>query len=152
PVMLDDGRVLLVGGRAAGTPVATVDVVNPDGSIGAGSPLGMPRAGHTAVRLAVGSVLVAVGTTLVAIAQGTGEAATTAGDARSPGAGWEFRECGLKQPRVGGWASLRADGGVLVAGGSDDSGPLDTFEVYDPVSTTFHPAGILSAARAGHAA
>src|SRR5262249_47426252 len=101
PVMLDDGRVLLVGGRAAGTPVATVDVVNPDGSIGAGSPLGMPRAGHTAVRLADGSVLVAGGMTLVATDQGTAEAATPTAEVLYPGATQWIAVSGLTQSRAG---------------------------------------------------
>jgi len=84
--MLDDGRVLLIGGRAAGAPVAAVDVVNPDGSITAGIPLSLPRAGHTAVRLADGSVLVAGGTTLVAGDQGTVEAATATAEVLYAGA------------------------------------------------------------------
>jgi hypothetical protein len=152
PVMLDDGRVLLVGGRAAGAPVAAVDVVNPDGSIAAGIPLSVPRAGHTAVRLADGSVLVAGGTTLVASDQGTVEAATATAEVLYAGATQWIAATGLTQARTGATATSLPDGRVLVAGGADDNGPLDTFEIYDPISTTFHPGGLLSAARAGHAA
>jgi hypothetical protein len=151
--MLDDGRVLLVGGRAAGAPVAAVDVVNPDGSITAGIPLSLPRAGHTAVRLADGSVLVAGGTTLVPDGQGgTAEGATATAEVLYAGATQWIAASGLTQARTGATATSLPDGRVLVAGGADDSGPLDTFEIYDPVSTTFHPGGMLSAARAGHAA
>ena len=150
--MLDDGRVLLIGGRAAGAPVAAVDVVNPDGSITAGIPLSLPRAGHTAVRLADGSVLVAGGTTLVAGDQGTVEAATATAEVLYAGATQWIAATGLTQARTGATATSLPDGWVLVAGGADDSGPLDTFEIYDPVSTTFHPGGVLSTARAGHAA
>ena len=49
-------------------------------------------------------------------------------------------------------ATLLPDGKVLVAGGFTGGGSLASAEVFDPVTSTFAPAGNLNATRAGHTA
>ena len=85
-VALDDGRVLIIGGRTAAGPVATVEALNADGSLTVLPSMAAPRVGHTAVLLADGSVLVAGGTTVVATDQGTVEAPTSSAEIFTPGA------------------------------------------------------------------
>src|SRR4029450_11789583 len=83
-VALDDGRVLVIGGRTAAGPVATVEALNADGSLTVLPSMSAPRVGHTAVLLADGSVLVAGGTTMVATDQGTVEAPTSSAEKFAP--------------------------------------------------------------------
>src|SRR5262245_8562348 len=64
-VVLDDGRVLVIGGRTSQGPVDTVEVLNADGSIAVAAPLLEPRAGHAAFALSNDLVLVVGGTTVV---------------------------------------------------------------------------------------
>jgi galactose oxidase-like protein len=64
-VALDDGRVLVIGGRTGDGPVNTVEVLNADGSMSLAAPMLARRAGHAAAKLADGRVLVAGGTTVV---------------------------------------------------------------------------------------
>src|SRR5215212_7430631 len=62
-VALEDGRVLVIGGRTANGPVDTVEVFGTDGSLSVGAPLTAPRTGHAAAKLPDGRVLVVGGTT-----------------------------------------------------------------------------------------
>src|SRR5918993_1032622 len=71
-VSLDDGRVLVIGGRTANGPVDTVEVFNTNGTMGLGAQMLSPRAGHTATKLPDGRVLVVGGRTLVTTNDGTG--------------------------------------------------------------------------------
>src|SRR5215207_3728076 len=64
-VALDDGRVLVIGGRTANGPVDTVEVFNTNGTMSVGAQMLSPRAGHTATKLPDGNVLVVGGTTMV---------------------------------------------------------------------------------------
>src|SRR5215208_765716 len=50
-VALDDGRVLVIGGRTADGPVNTVEVFNTNGTMSAGAEMLSPRSGHTATKL-----------------------------------------------------------------------------------------------------
>ena len=56
-VALDDGRVLVIGGRTADGPVDTVEVFNTNGTMSVGAQMLSPRSGHTATdcRMAVSS-------------------------------------------------------------------------------------------------
>ncbi len=151
-VALDDGRVLLIGGRTAGGPVATVEVVDENGSISLASPMALARVGHTAVRLSDGSVLVAGGSTVVATEQGTAEVPTASAEIFAPAANVWFPANPLNAARTGHTATALADGRVLVAGGTGEQGALDSMEVFEPLEMAFRVAGLLSSARAEHAA
>ncbi|MFN2404596.1 MAG: Ig-like domain repeat protein, partial [Pyrinomonadaceae bacterium] len=54
--------------------------------------------------------------------------------------------------RRGHTATRLADGRVLIAGGENASGPLNTAEIYDPVAATFSTSGNMNEARADHSA
>ena len=151
-VALDDGRVLVIGGRTAAGPVATVEALNADGSLTVLPSMSAPRVGHTAVLLADGSVLVAGGTTVVATDQGTVEAPTASAEIFAPGSNTWSAASPLAVARSGHTATALADGRVLIAGGTGEQGPLDSMEVFEPQEGTFRAAGVLSAARAEAAA
>jgi hypothetical protein len=156
-VALDDGRVLVIGGRTASGPVDTVEVFNTNGTMSLGAQMRSPRSGHTATKLPDGNVLVVGGTTMVTTDHGSGpvsaEAVTNSAEVYDVSAGVWYPGSSLSTPRTGHTATAVLDGRVLLAGGAGDTGAaLDTFEVFNPESGVFSSAGLLSAARTGHAA
>ena len=114
-----------------------------------------PRAGHVAVTLPSGKVLVAAG---CAGSQATGAASQD----------WDVRrDAQIYDPQSNVWqaagelaegrcwptATTLADGRVLVVGGQDRTGqPLASAEVYDPAHNVWSPAGRLMTGREGHSA
>jgi hypothetical protein len=151
-VALDDGRVLVIGGRTAAGPVATVEALNADGLLTVLPSMSVPRVGHTAVLLGDGSVLVAGGTTTVATDQGTVEAPTSSAEIFAPGSNTWSEASPLSVARTGHTATALADGRLLVAGGIGEQGRLDSMEVFEPDSASFRAGGVLSAARSEAAA
>jgi hypothetical protein len=156
-VALDDGRVLVIGGRTADGPVDTVEVFNTNGTMSVGAQMLSPRAGHTATKLPDGGVLVVGGTTLVTTDDGSGpvsaEVVTSSAEVFHVNAGVWSPAASLSIARNGHTATAVADGHVVVAGGvGTDGAALDSFEVFDPEWGVFSSPGLLSAARTEHAA
>src|SRR4051812_39953099 len=156
-VALDDGRVLVIGGRTADGPVDTVEVFGVDGSISPGAHLLSRRAGHTATKLPDGRVLVVGGKTLVTTDTDNGpvtsQAPTSAAEIFDPVANAWYPVGSLSVARSGATATAVLDGHVVVAGGAgQDGAALDSFEVFDSESGAFSSPGLLSAARTEHAA
>jgi Galactose oxidase, central domain len=151
-VAVDDGRVLVIGGRTAAGPVATVEALNADGSVTVLAPMSAPRLGHTAVLLADGRVLVAGGTTVIATEQSTVEAPTSSTEIFTPGSDAWSASPPLNVARTGHTATALVDGRVMLAGGTGEQGSLDSTEVFEPDQGTFRVAGVLSAARSDAAA
>src|SRR5512137_2881465 len=58
----------------------------------------------------------------------------------------------LNTERKGHTATLLQDGRILVAGGENTNGILDSSEIFDPVTETMVPSALLGAARTGHSA
>lgn len=58
----------------------------------------------------------------------------------------------LNPERVGHTATLLPSGQVLIAGGINESGPLNSALLYDPVAQTFSATGNLTSARSAHTA
>jgi hypothetical protein len=169
PVVLTDGRVLLVGRAAAG-------IFDPDtGELGPTAPMAEVRpSGSTATLLDDGRVLVAGGAPVAEVydpATGTFtptgpltsalgyHTATVLGDGRVLLAGGESEAGQLFDPVTGSFtptgsmararsmhtATLLPDGRVLVVGGADGSAAADrgvarTAEIYDPTTGQFTPA------------
>ena len=59
--LLDDGRVLVIGGTGLTAALATVEVFDTDGLLSLAAPMTVARTGHTATTLADGRVLVTGG-------------------------------------------------------------------------------------------
>lgn len=142
--LLDDGRVLVVGGNSNATDRAEVYTPATRQWTYTGS-LHTPRAGHTATLLSNGKVLVVGG---VNKAQGA------------------LADAELYDPQIGRWtptppptvhrtrhtATLLSNGMVLVAGGEDELGnPLTDVEIYDSTTNSWRRTqGSLQIARSRH--
>jgi len=133
-VALADGRTLIAGGLADGTPTAAVVVFDPaDSSFAAAGQLLEPRAGHTATLLEDGHVLIAGGTVN----------ALLSGDVEifDPSTGTSTLVATLAQLRKGHAAARFGDGKVLIAGGTGTDGVLQTAEIFDPADGSISLAG-----------
>jgi hypothetical protein len=148
--LLDDGRVLLVGGQfdPYTEPSASAEVFDPDTSDFSTveqRPI-RARIGHTATRLRDGTVLLVGG-------YGPGISLLASAELFDPVDG-SFRPAGpLRQARAGHTATLLPDGRVLVVGGSgagDLWDGLRSVEVYDPATRRFTLAGWLNEGRDEH--
>lgn len=152
--LLEDGRVLLVGGGSGvlgdGRVTASAEIWDPaSGSATAAGALAQARTLHTATRLDDGRVLVVGG-----FADG--------GTIRSSAEVWDpatasFASTGsLATGRYGHTATLLPDGRVLIAGGvagGDGSFALvATTELWDPATGAFSPGREMLEAHANHAA
>lgn len=144
---LQDGRVLVVGGRGTGE-LASAELYDPStGAWSAAGSLASARRGHTATLLADGRVVVIGGS--VAGQYGT-RVYPAAAEIYTPGSGWSTSGS-LATPRSNHTATLLADGRVLVAGGYN-LGDIADCEIFDPAAGTFTPTDALSTRRYGHEA
>ena len=129
---LADGHVLVAGGSDAQFRVVpSAELYDPGtGTWTVTGRMASVHAGHTATLLADGNVLVAGGRTRFADS-GLWESASA--ELYDPRTGTWADTGSMTGARVGGTATLLADGRVLVVGGSVDSGePLSSAELYDP--------------------
>lgn len=142
--LLANGKVLVVGGRAAGSnldpTLDSVELYDPatdswteTGKLAAG------RASHTATLLADGRVLVTGG-----VNSALGGAVTSA-EIYDPAAGSWTTVTGLATARYGHVATLLSNGKVLVMGGRITS-YLTSAELYDPANGNWSTAGDMSVA------
>jgi hypothetical protein len=145
--MLNDGRVLLLGGACAvdNPPPQIYDPAS--GGFTATGSMKASRSGFTATRLLDGSVLIVGGGAT------SGDRSAEIYDPRSG----TFHTAGLMlESRDVQTATLLADGRVFVAGGTSWDGfqwqPLSSTELYDPAATTFAEAGSMGTPRSGHTA
>ena len=106
------------------------------------STMSAARAGHAAVQLSSGRVLV-VG----------GKGHLTSAEVYQPSQGTWAQTGSMAVGRERASATLLASGKVLVAGGASSVlGATSSAELYDPAAGVFSPAGAMSAPRSGHAA
>ena len=157
---MSDGRVLVTGGwDNNGDILTSAEVYDPvrSGWLSA-APLRNARAGHAALTLPDGRVLVVGGCF----------GSQASGAVSSPGQPWDVQAIAeIYDPRADSWqaagqlaegrcwptATLLADGRVLVVGGSDRTGrPVAGAELYDPLRGSWSSAGRLHVAREGHTA
>jgi len=141
--LLQDGRVLIVGGRMNTGILASTEIYDPvSGYFTLSDTLTTGRNSHTATLLNDGRVLIAGG--------GPGVGVTDTFQVWDSGT-FDL-EGVMKDPRASTMASLLSDGTVLIAGGHDGAGWLETAEVFDPVSGTFsYTVGNMKLARGAHA-
>jgi Galactose oxidase, central domain len=148
--LLDDGRVLIVGGfgPATFTAVAGAEIFDPvTRTFSPTGGLAFGRGEHSATRLPDGTVLVAGGFNAF---PGDGLASAELYD---PAAGGFGATGSLDAKRGGHSATLLPDGTVLVAGGFANfpvAPVLAGAEVYDPSSHSFSPTASMNGGRARH--
>ena len=138
--LLNDGRVLVIGGSDAGGALNSAEIYSPssDSWSGAGT-MAQPRSGHTATRTPWGAVLVAGGEST-----GTVEAFLTNGTFLTLGK--------LSTPRTDYAVAVLPDKKILIAGGASGLAPVATIDIFDPNDNTIKAAGRMLAARRSFAA
>jgi N-acetylneuraminic acid mutarotase len=151
--LLNDGRLLVAGGRNDG-PLASAQLYNPaDNSWANAASLNIAREGAAAVLLKDGRVLVVGGQT--SAPDDPSPAYTATAEVYDPDAKtWTRTADDMSTGRFQPTMTLLEDGRVLVAGGTGDVGPghtaasLDSAELYDPATDNFTDAGTMAAPRA----
>jgi hypothetical protein len=174
PVKLADGRVAIAGGQtSATTNTSTVEVFDPATCTWTAKPIGLntPRMSHTTTLMPNGQLLLIGGAAANGNALGfdsTSKAATAGfatevydftlngamGGSVVDGSGKYSTALFTADGHVGGFATILANGKVLVAGGTGGLGtngvgtsPGNVCEVYDPATGTFTAAGTLAVPR-----
>lgn len=149
--LLEDGRVLVVGGGGEGYASSTsADVYDPEtGTFTATGSLTTGRWLHTATRLADGRVLILGGRSPQDFVHDSAEVY----DPRSG----TFRSAGsMREGRQQHTATLLDDGRVLITGGywsdGQDGRVLSSTELYDPATGASDPIGSMGTPRNSHSA
>lgn len=144
-VVLDDGRVLLIGGCVrdgceVGPKSASVDLFDPaDATIVPAGQLLTPRVSPRAARLPDGRILLVGGWE-------AGRASASA-EIFDPATGRSEQVGGLSTTSGDVSIVTLADGRILVAGGFDGRRRLAGAEIFDPATATFTPTEPLNEAR-----
>jgi N-acetylneuraminic acid mutarotase len=150
--LLNDGRVLVVGGTStasSATAVARTEVYDPTtGHWTATTDMLHARAYAMVVTLKDGSVLAAGGA--------FGGVPLTSAERYVPDYGGWMQAGSMSSPRTQGTITLLADGRVLVAGGGSVGAPsfaaTSSAELYDPATNTWTVAASMSMPRTLHTA
>jgi hypothetical protein len=152
--LLQDGRVLIVGGAAPDGWATSAWIYDPeDGKFVATGAMATGRAQAQLVLLRDGRVLVCGGDQGYT---GLGQASLASAEIYDPATGTFTTTGSMSTARTAFTATLLADGRVLVAGGHnpDESRPaagesfeLATAEIYEPSGGKFTPTGSMSTAR-----
>lgn len=152
-VLLNDGRVLVIGGSGSSgslDPLSSTELYNPaTGQWATAGSMTVARAGHTALLLGNGKILVAGG------AAGTFASPQLHASAElyEPSTGQWSGTGNFLTARVYHTALLLANGRPLIAGGSNFvSAAFAAADVYDPVSTGWTATGSMLTARVSHTA
>ena len=145
-VLLDDGRVLVLGGQTVNTPTSSVEIYNPNtGSWTAAAPLAIATGSPSASKLNDGRVLVVLSGGETQIYDPVNNSWTATGP--------------LHTPRFG-ETTLLADGRVLFSGGFVIVDYIWGFpivdcdlatEIYDPNRNAWRTAGNMVVGRTAHA-
>jgi len=163
--VLDDGRVLVVGGEDdAYAMIASVETYDPEtGEIADTAPLPEPRSHHTATLLGNGRVLVAGGGQGSEISLPNGEGALASAWLYEPDTSTWIPTGTMSEARAGHRAVLLEDGRVLVVGGGNQVGyscaqihpdctvadSLASAEIYDPETGSWAVTAPLAQPRIG---
>ena len=162
--MLMDGRVLVAGGEpwldgndrasVGAWPTALEVYDSATGAFAAAGTLAAGRAGHTAILLADGRVLMVGGYSDLDGRVASDLAVPLASaETWDPATGTTSPTGSMTTARFGPTATLLADGRVLITGGVSDRGvAVASAEIWDPATGAFTPTGSMVQARRGHAA
>ena len=143
---LPDGSILITGGKAGKTVLASTEVFNVRSGAAAGAAMRSARVDHACAAIPSGAVLVAGGSLP------DGGALDTA-ELYDPATGAWVPVGSMMMKRAKATASPLRDGRILIAGGEIGGVPTNAIEVFNPASRTFQalPQGLLSL-RSQHAA
>ena len=158
-LMLDDGRVLLVGGAGVlqakideqrlEQPLVETDVFDPSSQAWSFTgEISTPRDHVAATLLSNGSVLVAGGND----GKGTDTSVLASAEVFDPATGQWSSAGSMAQPRQGHSMVTLGDGTALVAGGDAGDEPFNSVEIYDPSSGAWSSADDMADARERFAA
>ncbi len=132
----------LIGGRQQSAHELRQVAVKPAGIHFTARPLPDVRVLHTATLLPNGQVLVAGGS-----ANGADDSANNSAYLYSPATGQWTEIAGMKTARKGHFAALLQNGKVLVGGGKNANGLLDSAELFDPVTQSWTVTGSMTKSR-----
>jgi len=143
---LDDGRILVVGGRDGNTPLDTAELYDPaTNTWGPTAKMTTARYRHTATLLPGGNVLVVGGQS------SDGNFLDTAERYDSTTDSWTAAGQ-VSAARAGHAATLLDDGRVLITGGYNTQQFHKTAEIYDPAANGLTPASAMADVHSGHTA
>jgi len=148
--LLQDGKVLIVGGVPAdlSAPTLTAELFDPTtGAFTATGSMATAREQHTATLLDNGKVLITGGQSPVAGSSNLQLTATA--ETYDPSSGTFATTGSMTEARNSHTATLLTDGTVLVAGGGNNSA---TAEIYNATTGSFSATGSMEFGRAGHTA
>jgi N-acetylneuraminic acid mutarotase len=143
--VLANGRVLVAGGCASSgcaTLTADAELYDPASKRWtATGAMNIARAGHTAVLLQSGQVLV-IG----------GAGGGTSAELYDPATGTWRLAANTSIARIDSAATLLADGKVLATGGANGRYPINSAELYDPAANNWSLTGSMHTGRYSHSA
>ncbi len=148
--LLQDGKVLIVGGVAADSsvPTSTAELYDPaTGDFTATGSMTTAREQHTATLLTNGKVLITGGQSPVAGSSNLQLTATA--EIYDPSSAAFTPTGSMTEARNSHTATLLMDGTVLIAGGGNNS---STAELFDAATASFTTTGSMEFGRAGHTA
>lgn len=146
--LLNDGKVLVVGGNKLAGSLTSVEIFDPGtGSWSLGPSLVGGRTRHVAVRLQTGDVMVAAG-----YGEGLGTHLDDMAIYQASAGTWSFPAKKLNEGRTNASGTLLDNGKVLIAGGYNNDAWLDTMELYDPSAGTITSLPAMKSKRCAHSA
>jgi hypothetical protein len=130
-ILLNDGRVLILGGNASLFSLSSGELYDPaSGQFTPTGNLQMAREFHTATALPSGKVLVTGGVNWFSGPDAPESQILSSAELFDPVAGTSASIGNLENERVGHTATLLKDGRALIAGGHDSEKNLATAEIY----------------------
>lgn len=151
--LLQDGRVLVAGGRDNLASGATAEIYDPTtGKWTQTGSLKYDRYGHTATLLQNGKVLIVAGWQLLRADYSSISSILGSAELYDPNTGTWTQTVPLNYARLDHTATLLHDGRVLVAGGDGGDSILATAEIYDPATGVWTQTRSLSYGRDTHTA
>ena len=152
--LLNDGVVLITGGFN-GSFLSVAELYNPVTrnfmtTVGA---MAQPRVGHKAVRISETAVFIAGGCNNSVAGEAICDVHLGSAEVYDDYSGtFTLVSEEMAEARKDHTVTLLNDGRVLIVGGMNDSGALNTAEIYDPATGTFALGGVMATARVNHTA